>query len=34
MTTLSDTQVRNAKPGDKPIRLYDDRGLYLESTPS
>ena len=33
MTTLSDTQVRNAKPGDKPIRLYDDRGLYLEVSP-
>lgn len=33
MTTLSDTQIRNAKPGDKPTRLYDDRGLYLEVSP-
>jgi integrase len=33
MTTLSDTQIRNAKPGEKPIRLYDDRGLYLEVSP-
>jgi integrase len=31
--TLSETQVRNAKPSDKPVRLYDDRGLYLEVSP-
>lgn len=30
MATLTDTQIRNAKPADKPLRLYDDRGLYLE----
>jgi integrase len=33
MATLSDTQIRNAKPGEKPLRLYDDRGLYLEVSP-
>jgi integrase len=32
-STLSETRVRNAKPGDKPFRLYDDRGLYLEVSP-
>ena len=31
---LSDTQIRAAKPSDKPLRLYDERGLYLEITPS
>jgi integrase len=31
--TLSEAQVRNAKPSDKPVRLYDDRGLYLEVSP-
>ena len=30
MATLTDTQIRNAKPAEKPLRLYDDRGLYLE----
>jgi len=33
MPTLSDTQIRNAKPGERPLRLYDDRGLYLEVSP-
>lgn len=27
---LTDTEVRKAKPSDKPRRLYDERGLYLE----
>ncbi len=27
---LTDTQIRNAKPADKPIRLFDGGGLYLE----
>lgn len=28
---LTDTQVKKARqPGDKPIRIYDERGLYLE----
>jgi hypothetical protein len=31
---LSDTQIRSAKPSDKSIRLRDERGLYLELTPS
>lgn len=31
---LSDTAIRNAKPGSKPIRMFDDRGLYLEVAPS
>lgn len=31
---LSDTQIRSTKPSDKPIRLRDERGLYLEVTPS
>ncbi len=26
---LSDTAIRNAKPGLKPRKLYDERGLYL-----
>jgi len=29
---LSDTQIRATKPGEKPVRLYDERGLYLEVT--
>lgn len=31
---LTDTAVRNAKPGEKPMRLFDERGLYLEISPS
>jgi integrase len=31
---LTDTAIRNAKPGAKPARLFDGRGLYLEVTPS
>lgn len=33
MPTLTDTQIRNAKPSEGPVRLYDDRGLYLEVSP-
>ena len=33
MPTLTDTQIRNAKPAVRPVRLYDDRGLYLEVSP-
>ena len=29
---LTDTAVRNAKPGEKPIRIFDGRGMYLEVT--
>jgi integrase len=31
---LSDTTIRNAKPGAKPRRLFDGDGLYVEITPS
>lgn len=31
---LKDTNCRNAKPQDKPYRLYDEQGLYLEVQPS
>ncbi len=31
---LTDTQIRNAKPADKPIRLFDGGGLYLEVSPA
>jgi len=27
---LTDLQIRSTKPGEKPVRLYDERGLYLE----
>ncbi|MFA6280602.1 MAG: Arm DNA-binding domain-containing protein [Bdellovibrionales bacterium] len=31
---LTETQCRNAKPSEKPYRLADGRGLYLEVKPS
>lgn len=31
---LTDTAIRNAKPSEKPIRLFDGGGLYLEVSPS
>ena len=33
MATLTDTRIRSAKPEQRPVRLYDDRGLYLEVSP-
>ena len=33
MTRLTDTRIRSAKPEQRPVRLYDDRGLYLEVSP-
>jgi len=27
---LTDRAIRNAKPADRPIRLFDEKGLYLE----
>ena len=27
--SLTDTKIRNARPGDKPIKIRDGRGLYL-----
>lgn len=32
--SLTDTAIRNAKPDSKPVRLFDERGLYLEIAPS
>jgi integrase len=31
---LTDAAIRNAKPADKPVRLFDGGGLYLEVAPS
>lgn len=31
---LTDTAIRSAQPAEKPIRLYDGGGLYLEVAPS
>jgi integrase len=31
---LSDTQIRRARPGAKPLKLYDGHGLYLEIMPA
>jgi integrase len=31
---LTDTAVRNAKPGVKPVKLFDERGLFLLVTPA
>lgn len=31
---LNDTAIRNAKPGEKPIKMFDERGLFLIVTPA
>jgi integrase len=31
---LTDTAIRNAKPSEKPVKLFDERGLYLEISPT
>jgi hypothetical protein len=31
---LSDTAIKNAKPGTKPIKLADEKGLYLLISPA
>lgn len=31
---LSDAQIRNAKPAEKPVRLFDGGGMYLEVSPT
>jgi integrase len=31
---LTDTAIRNAKAGERPVKLFDERGLYLEVSPS
>ncbi len=33
-TPLTDTKVRNAKPAEKPYKLQDGQGLYLDVRPS
>jgi hypothetical protein len=30
---LTDVSIRNAKPSDKPAKLFDERGLFLLVTP-
>jgi integrase len=32
--TLTDVKIRNAAPGEKPMKLFDGQGLYLEVAPS
>ncbi len=32
--SLSDTAIRNAKPGEKPLKVYDEAGLYLLVNPN
>ena len=27
--SLTDTKIRSAKPGEKPVKLSDEKGLYL-----
>ncbi|MCL2829597.1 MAG: integrase arm-type DNA-binding domain-containing protein [Betaproteobacteria bacterium] len=31
---LADTAIRNAKPADKPMRMFDGGGLYVEISPA
>jgi hypothetical protein len=31
---LTDTAIRKAKPAAKPVKLFDERGLYLEVSPT
>lgn len=31
---LTDTAIRNAKPGTKPVKMFDERGLFLIVTPA
>jgi hypothetical protein len=31
---LSDSSIRNAKPAEKPYKLYDDGGLFLLVPPT
>jgi hypothetical protein len=31
---LTDTAIRNSKPAEKPIKLTDERGLYLLLKPN
>lgn len=31
---LTDTAIRHARPSEKPVKLFDERGLYLEVSPA
>src|SRR5574337_755338 len=31
---LTDTAIRSAKPAEKPVRMFDGNGMYLEISPS
>jgi hypothetical protein len=31
---LTDTAIRNAKPGEKPVKLADEKGLFLLIVPA
>ncbi len=31
---LTVTEIRNLKPGDKPYKRFDEKGLYLEVMPN
>ena len=31
---LTDAAIRNATPYEKPVKLFDERGLYLEVSPT
>jgi integrase len=31
---LTDTRIRNVKPGEKPVKLFDEKGLFLLVTPT
>ena len=31
---LTDTTIKNTKPGAKPVRMFDGGGLYLELDPA
>jgi Arm DNA-binding domain len=31
---LTNTAVRNARPNGKTVKLFDERGLYLEVSPA
>jgi len=32
--SLTNTAIRNAQPDEKPVKLFDERGLYLEVSPT
>ncbi|MDS4031955.1 MAG: Arm DNA-binding domain-containing protein [Candidatus Contendobacter sp.] len=32
--SLTDLAIRSAKPGERPVKLFDERGLYLQLNPS